>query len=580
MIEKPLSEALRYGRKPVLRPLNATNSGRAPANAQIRPAQDERFESWKEISAYLKRGVRTAQRWERLEQLPVHRHKHSRQESVYAVRSEIDEWRESRKPWKQWLNSNEKGERPRLRLAVLPFENISKNPEEEYFADGLTEEMIAQLCRAHPGTLGVIARTSVMRYKGTEKTAEEIGKELRVDALLEGSVRRYGDQLRVTAQLIQVKDECHLWAETYDRKVIDVLEIQSSVAEQIAKSLELQLLPKREAKPARNSAAHDAYLRGRYFWNRRTVPEFFRAIEYFKRAVEIDPEFAQAHSGLADTYSTLGWYGVLTGKEAWERAEASARKALETDPNLAEGHTSLAFGLHSFEWDWAESEREYRRALELDPNYVTGHQWYAFFLMAMGRMEEAEEQMKKALALDPLSLTLNSYYGWVLYFARKYDEAVEQVLRALDIEQDFLIAHFILGLVYSKKNMVREAIREYRVAREMVGENVLVLTGLAHVYGMAGKKREARQHLEKLLNLRDQHVSPYQVAYAYAGCGMKDGAIEQLERAVDQRESWLPLLSVEPGLDGLRGDARFEKIVARLKFPARALPRGARSAAR
>jgi TolB-like protein/Tfp pilus assembly protein PilF len=486
---------------------------------------------------------------------------------VYALRSEIDEWRESRKPWKQWLNQQDAGRRPRLRLAVLPFENISRNPEEEYFADGLTEEMIAQLGRVNPETLGVIARTSVMRYKGTEKSAETIGRELHVDALLDGSVRRHGDQVRVTAQLIQVKDQSHLWSETYDRKVVDVLEIQTNVAEQIAKSLELQLVSKRTAKAVPNPAARDAYLRGRYFWNRRTVPEFFRAIEYFKRAVEIDPKYALAHAGLADTYSTLGWYGGWTGKEAWERAEAAARTALEVEPHLAEGHTSLAFGLHSFEWDWAESEREYRRALELDPNYVTGHQWYAFFLMAMGRMDEAEEQMKQALALDPLSLTLNSYYGWVLYFARKYDEAVEQVLRALDIEPDFLVAHFILGLVYSQKRMVREAIREYRIAQEIVGESVLVLTGLAHICGQAGKRREAKQYLDKLLRLKDQHVSPYQVAYAYAGCGMKDEAMEFLERAVEQRESWLPHLRVEPGLDGLRGEQRFQKIVSRLKFP-------------
>ena len=560
----------------VPRPVNDSAAGLAPAPLSRKAAEDERFESWKEISAYLKRGVRTAQRWEKFERLPVHRHLHTRQESVYALRSEIDEWRESRKPWKQWLSTGEGGERPVPRLAVLPFENLSKNPEEEYFADGLTEEMIAQLCRANRGTLSVIARTSVMRYKGTEKTVEQIGKELRVDALLEGSVRRYGDQLRVTAQLIQVKDESHLWAETYDRKVIDLLEIQTSVAEQIAKSLELQLLPKSDAKPARNAAAHDAYLRGRYFWNRRAVPEFFRAIEYFKRVVDIDPDYALAHSGLADTYSTLGWYGVLTGAEAWERAEASARKALKADPRLAEAHTSLAFGLHSFAWDWAESEREYRLALELDPNYVTGHQWYAFFLMAMGRMEEAEQHMKQALALDPLSLTLNSYYGWVLYFARKYDEAVEQVLRALDIEQDFLIAHLILGLVYSQKKMVREAIREYQTAREIVGESVLVLTGLAHVFGMAGKKREAKENLEKLLKLKDQHVSPYQIAYAYAGCGMTDRAIANLELAVEQRESWLPHLTVEPGLDGLRDDPRFRKIVERLRFPATTLPRDAK----
>ena len=553
--------------------LNTAAARRVPAQAPLKRAPDERFESWKEIAVYLKRGVRTAQRWERFEQLPVRRHKHSRQESVYALRTEIDEWRESRKPWKQWLLSKEVKEQRRLRLAVLPFENISRNPEEEYFSDGLTEEMIVKLGRTYPDALSVIARTSVMSYKGREKTAEQIGKELQVDALLEGGVRRYGDQLRVTAQLIQVKDQSQLWAATYDRKVVDVLEIQSNVAEQIAKALELQLFPVRNRKPAqpKNPAAHDAYLRGRYFWNRRTVTEFFRAIEYFKRAVEIDPNYALAHSGLADTYSTLGWYNVLTGREAWERAEASARKALEVDPNLAEGHTSLAFGLHSFAWDWAESEREYRRAIELDPNYATGHQWYAMFLMAMGRMEEAEEQMKNALSLDPLSLTLNSYYGWVLYFARKYDEAVEQVLRALDIEQDFLISHFILGLIYSQKKMAREAIREYRIAREITGENLLVLTGLAHVCGMAGKMREAKQYLKKLMALKDQPVSPYQIAYACAGCKMYDKAIEQLELAVEQRESWVPHLMVEPGLDPLRDDPRFQKILAQMRFP-KAIP--------
>lgn len=553
----------------VTTPIGVTG-GRARAQAAVKATRDERFESWKEISAYLKRGVRTAQRWERFEQLPVRRHKHARQESVYALRSEIDEWRESRKPWKQWLTSSQDGAQSRLRLAVLPFENISKNPEEEYFADGLTEEMIAQLGRSYSETLSVIARTSVMRYKGTEKSAEDIGRELHADALLEGSVRRYGDQLRVTAQLIHVKDQSHLWAETYDRKVVDVLEIQGNLAEQIAKSLELQLVPKRSGKAAPNSAARDAYLRGRYFWNRRTVPEFFRAIEYFKRAVEIDPQYALAHSGLADIYSTLGWYGVLTGREAWERAEEAARNALRIDRDLAEAHTSLAFGLHSFAWDWAGAEREYRLGVELDPNYVTGHQWYAFFLMAVGRMNEAEEQMKQALALDPLSLVLNSYYGWVLYFARRYDEAIEQVMRALDIEQRFLIAHLILGLIYAQKGMHRESIREYRVAREIAGENVLVLTGMAHVSGMAGRTQEGKQYLEKLRALEStQHVSPYQIAYACTGCKRYDEAIEELERAVDQRESWLPHLQVEPGLDGLRGDARFQKIVARLKFPVR-----------
>lgn len=530
-----------------------------------------RLDSWKEIASYLKREVRTAQRWEKLEHLPVHRHQHDKLGSVYAFPAELDRWWKERRPRLESENVAEAAAGGRLRLAVLPFENLSGNPEEEYFADGMTEEMIAQFGRLHPEQLSVIARTSMMQYKGTRKTIEQVGKELHVDAVLEGSVRRAADRLRITAQLIQVSDQSHLWAETYDRTVADVLEIQTSVAEHIAKSLEVQLMPKPQPKPAastRNSAAHDAYLRGRYFWNRRTEPEFFRAIEYFKSAVEMDPNFALAHSGLADIYNTLGWYGVLTGKEAWERAEAAARKALAIDKDLAEAHTSLAFTLHSFAWDWAASGQEYRRAIELDPNYVTAHQWYAFYLMALGRLEEAAEQMNQGLALDPLSLVLNSYLGWVHYFSRKYDQAIKQIQKTLDMEPKFLIAHFILGLTYAQKKMPKEATREFQLAREIMGESVLVLTGLAHVNGLAGKTAEAKRYLQKLkLLAKSQHVSPYQIAYACAGCGMKDEAFKELELAVEERASWLVHLRIEPGLDKLRSDPRFEKIAARLQFP-------------
>jgi len=544
-----------------------------PSKPVSRPASGVRLESWKEIANYLNRNVRTAQRWERLERLPVRRHKHLKHESVYAYKHEIDAWREQRQPLQEWLNAAEGGGNGKLRLAVLPFQNLFQDSEEDYFADGLTEEMITQLGRSHPSELGVIARTSVMQYKDTAKSIEQIGKELRVDAVLEGSVRRAGERLRISAQLIRVQDQSHLWAETYDRPAKDVLEIQTNVAEQIARSLELQLLPKHSpaapAKPHRpDSMAHDAYLRGRYFWNRRSEPEFFRAIEYFKKAVEIDPQYARAYSGLADIYNTLGWYGVLTGKESWERADSFARKALTIDAGLAEAHTSLAFALHSYAWDWAGSEREHLKAQELDPNYVTGHLWYAFFLMAMGRLDEAEQQMKQALALDPLSLVQNSYYGWVLYFSRKYEEAAEQILRTLDMDSKFLIAHFILGLVYAQQGKARQSIREYELAREIAGENALVLSGLAHVCGLAGKRAQGRGYVEKLKLLsKRQHVSPYRIAYGYATCGSREEALAEIEKAFAQRESWLPLLRVEPGLDALRSDARFQEMLARMKFP-------------
>ncbi|GAC1620688.1 MAG: hypothetical protein PVS2B2_18590 [Candidatus Acidiferrum sp.] len=549
----------------------AKSTGSAPKTPPQR-AQADRLDSWKEIASYLNRNVRTVQRWEMLEQLPIHRHTHLKNESVYAFKSEVDAWRDKRQPLQEWMKATDSGGQVRLRLAVLPFQNFFEDSREDYFADGLTEEMIAQLGRAHPHDLGVIARTSMMQYKGSEKSVAQIGKELRVEAVLEGSVRRVGDRLRITAQLIRVRDESHLWAETYDRAVADVLEIQKDVAEQIAKSLELQLLPKQTPhlpNPSTdNSAAYDAYLRGRYFWNRRVEPEFFRAIEYFKRAVEIDPGYAQAHAGLADIYNTLGWYGVLTGKEAWERAESAARKALAMNANLAEAHTSLAFGLSSFAWDWEGSEREHQLALHLDPNYVTGHLWYAFFLMAMGRFEEAEQEIKRALSLDPLSMVQNSYFGWVLYFARKYDEAAEQVLKALDMDPDFLIAHLILGLVYAQKGLAKQAIREYRLAGDIAGENALVLSGLAHIHGLAGKKTEGKRYVEKLRRLsKSQHVSPYQIAYGCATCGLEEEAIKEFELALEERTGWIQLLMVEPGLDGLRTHSRFAKIMERLKFP-------------
>ncbi len=382
-----------------------------------------------------------------------------------------------------------------------------------------------------------------MRYKGSQKNIAEIGAELRVEFILEGSVRRAGERLRIAAQLVRVGDQSHLWAESYNRSATDVLDIQTSVAEEIANALELQLLPNHKpiANAARthNPAAYDAYLRGRFCWNRRTESEFFRATEYFKRAVDIDPKFSLAYSGLADTYSTLGWYGVLTGKEAWERADQAARAALQLDPNSAEAHASLAFVLHSFAWDWESAEREYLRALELDRNYVLARWWYAFFLAAMNRLPEAEQHMKAALALDPLSLVFNAYYGWILHFAHRYEESCEQLLKTLDIEPNFLIAHFILGLVYSKIGQGARAVREFKLAREIGGDNALALSGLARTNGRAGKKVEATRCIEKLRRLAEfQNVSSYHLASASIDCGSLDRACVELRQSIERRDCW------------------------------------------
>ncbi|HWT88614.1 MAG TPA: hypothetical protein VN454_07400 [Candidatus Angelobacter sp.] len=538
-----------------------------------RPSREDCLDSWKEIADYLNRNVRTVQRWERLEDLPVSRHRHLKKGSVYALKSAIDEWRQNRQPLKTWIEAVEPAQQKRPRLAVLPFNNFSGNSiEDEYFADGLTEEMIARLCSAYSNELGVIARTSMMRYKGSQKNIAEIGAELRVEFILEGSVRRAGERLRIAAQLVRVGDQSHLWAESYNRSATDVLDIQTNVAEEIANALELQLLPNRKpiANAARthNPAAYDAYLRGRFCLNRRTEPEFFRATEYFKRAVDIDPKFSLAYSGLADTYSTLGWYGVLTGKEAWERADQAARAALQLDPNSAEAHASLAFVLHSFAWDWESAEREYLRALELDRNYVLARWWYALFLAAMNRLPEAEQQMKSALALDPLSLVLNTYYGWILFFAHRYEDSCEQLLKTLDIEPHFLIAHFILGLVYSRMGQGARAVREFKLAREIGGDGTLALSGLARTSGRAGKKPEATRCLEKLRRLTDlQNVSAYHLACASIDCGNPDRACAELCQSIERRDCWSTLLQVDPVWEDLYDDKRFCEVIKLMKFP-------------
>jgi TolB-like protein/Tfp pilus assembly protein PilF len=551
-----------------------------PRYAPVRRSREDRLDSWKEIAQYLDRNVRTAQRWERTEQLPIRRHRHLKQGSVHAFKSDIDEWRKKREPLLNLIDSVEPQRDKRTRLAVLPFRNFGENTEDEFFADGLTEEMIAQLGRGHSSELGVIARTSVMLYKDSPKNIHEIGKELRVDAVLEGSVRRAGERMRVTAQLVRVSDQSHLWAENYDCTAADLLDVQSAVAEKIAKALELQLLPRQAALAAvsapENSAAYEPYLRGRYYWNRRAEAEFFRAAEYFRRAIEIDPRFALAHCGLADIYSTLGWYGVLTGSEAGERAEACARRALEINPQLAEAHTSLAFVLHSFAWDWSAAEREYLVSLELNRNCVFARWWYAFFLAAMRRTEEAELQMKHALALDPLSLVLNAYYAWVLYFSRRYEEAVAQALKTLEMDKSFIIARFILGLSYARIGKGAASIREFQKARELGGENPLVLSGLAHTYGSARKPKLAKPFLSRLREFSgQQYVSPYHVAFGCVACGLGEEAIGELERGFEKRSSWLPLLQIEPGWDCLRKDSRFAALVERMNFPRQAVARSA-----
>jgi len=531
---------------------------------------DERLDSWKSIAAYLRREVRTVQRWEKTEGLPVKRHGHCKVATVYAIKSELDSWWKGREPVRGSVRVVAAA-KVRRRLAVLAFDNLSGDPEQEYFSDGLTEEMIAQLGRLRPDRIGVIARTTMMQYKGTQKSIEQIGRELGVDYLLEGSVRRANQRARITAQLIRVSDQTHLWAESYERALEDILAIQIEVAERIARSLTVELLPDEQAvlvgASTTSATAHDAYLRGRYSWNKRSEESFAKAIEYFRQAVELDPEYAAAHAGLADCYDTLGWYGALPAGEAYRNAQAAAMRALQINERLAEAHAALAYGKQFHEWNWEEIEKEYRRALDLDANYVTAHHWYALFLAAMGRQDEALEQIKRARKLDPLSLIVSVAEGRILHFARRFDDAIEQFRRIVELDPSFIPAHCDLGASCEEKGMLHQALAEFETCVDLSRSGTLYVAAVAEVHARLGNSDEALKILSQLQASSDKYVSPHSVAFIYASLGELDQAFSWQEKAYEERDASLVWVKVAAESDALRADMRFVDLVRRMNFP-------------
>jgi len=491
-----------------------------------RPAS-ERLDSWKEIAAYLGRDVRTVQRWEQTEGLPVKRHLHQSQYTVYAFRPEIDIWIRDRRLPNEPAVQAPSAAQSRRGLAVLPFGNLSGDTEQEYFNDGLTEEMVVQLGRLRPDKLGVIGRTTMMQYKGTQKSIAEIGRELGVDYLL---------------------------------------------AERIARSLAMELIPDHEAEVSRsstaNAAAHDSYLRGLYLWNTRSEDGFLKAIEYFKTATVRDPNYAAAYVGLALCYVTLGWYGALPTVEAYRRAATAAARALALNEGLAEGHTAMGYAKHLYEWNWSKVEDEHRRALELNPSHVTGHQWYALFLAAMRRFDEALSHMQRALELDPLSLVINAHVGWLLYFMRENDGAIQQLEKTVELEPKFEISRYFLGQAYVQSEMYAEAIETLTICADLSGRHPGALAALIYACGRAGRGAEARALLKEMKAIqRHRFVSPYFFALAYTGCGQKDFAFEWFEKALEDRSGWLANLNIEPGLDPIRSDPRFRNLLRRVGLP-------------
>ncbi|HEU5453710.1 MAG TPA: tetratricopeptide repeat protein [Terriglobales bacterium] len=588
---------------------------------------EDQLESWKEIAAYLGRDVRTVQRWEKSEGLPVHRHLHEKQGSVYAFRGEIDGWRAGRDvaalrdageepngaatsepaprgeeatptsarqarklptmlavvllllasgAFLGWLVLREKhtpqSHGPAM-IAVLPFDNLSGDPAQEYFSDGMTEELIVQIGRLHADGLDAIAVGSTMAFKRSAKPLAEIARQLGVSYVVQGAVRRSGDRVRVSAHLIRAVDDAHLWDESYDRDLRDVLALQSEVAEAIAGGISVNL--GRTAHPARSvdPLAYEAYLKGRNFWNKRTPEDLTRAIAEFQQATRIDPDYSPAYVGLADSYELLGSaeMGVLPPREAMPLARQAATRALDLDPQLAEAHASLAHIKLIYDWDFGGAEKEFQRAIALNPAYATAHQWYALLLNAQGRTAAALAELKRAQELDPLSPAVRSAVSEAFYFARQYDRAEAEARRALELDGDFVLGLLNLGRAQEQQGRLEEAIATFERASSLTGHGPAMSMFVAHARAAKGDVRGGREILAYLLRLRRDnrvYVPPLYLASLYAALDDRARAFAQLQQALDERCEYLIYLDRDPMADGLRSDPRFARLLQQASLPA------------
>jgi len=456
-------------------------------------------------------------------------------------------------------------------LAVLPLANLSQDTDQDYFADGMTEALITGLARAV--SLRVISRTSVMRYKNLRQPLPKIAEELNVDGIIEGTVFRAGKRIRITVQLLHAPTDRHLWTSSYERELRDVLTLQRELAEAIACEISGQLKsPRRRVRniaPRHSAEAHEAHLKGRYWWNQRTEQGLSKSIEFYREALSIDSGYALAYAGLADSYALLGSrrLGGNSPSETMLKARENAKKALCLDETLAEAHLSLAFVKFQFDWDWTGAEKEFRRAINLNPNSATSHYRYAMYLATMSRMSEAVSEMKRAHELDPLSPIILTAQGRLFHFQRRYDNAIECHRKALAIGSNFIEAHFNLGMVYEQKLMFREAISQFSKVTRLCGPRASFWSaGLGHAYGLAGMHKRARNILNHLLETTSpvSATSPFDVAWVYLGLGEKDAALTWMDKAFAEHCSPLVYQDIEPALDPLRPDPRFENLLRRM----------------
>ena len=576
---------------------------------------ESRLDSWKEIALYLHRDVTTVQRWEKQEGMPVHRHLHHKRGSVYALSSELDAWRQSRKlrldevqepvleapadldgqqttvqGGRRWFalsaavailaalltlvyvaTRSRTGDvgRPKIRsLAVLPLQNLSGDPSQDFIANGMTEELIGRLSRIHG--LRVISRTSSMHFKNTQLALPEIARMLAVDAIVEGSLVREGQQIRVHAQLIRAATDEHIWAGEYQRNYESILEVQGEVARSIVEQVALNLSPEERARLVSgrpvDPQAYENYLKGRYYFSQRTEDALHKSIASFQQAITSDPGYAPAYSGLAEAYAMLGFRGGLPSKDALLDAKKAALKAIELDNLLAEPHASLAFIAETYDWDWPGAEREYKQALELSPSNAQAHNWYAGYLTYTGRFNEGIAEAMRARELDPLSLPLNNALAGRLLAGGRYDEALGQVQRTLELDDHFAPAHQTLGWIYLHSGKQKEAIREFQHALELSGaEDTDIQLDLGFACAVSGQREEARRILVKLERMHQQGIAPSaSVAILYGALGETSEAFAWLEKAYEERDPQLTYLKAGRRFAPLRKDPRFGQFVGRV----------------
>ena len=579
--------------------MSTTDSTRPPGSPAA--AVSDRLDGWKEIAAYLDREVRTVQRWEKSEGLPVHRLQHDKLGTVWAVKTELDDWQTQRqaKP----PDSDEEGEEDsqspawlkpalmtlgviaiaavgywvykhppfaakqerKVMLVVLPFENTSGDPNQEYFSDGLTEEMIAQLGKLNPQKLGVIARTTSMTYKHTTKTASAIGRELGADYILEGSVFRSQQRVRITGQLIQVKDQTHVWANTYDSDLSDTLVLQNDVAQAVAREVEIKLTPGAQARLDQprplNPQAHDAYLKGLDSWNSRTEAGFRQSINYFSQAIAKDPNYALAYVGLADAYASTGFYGARPPSEVYPEAKRAALRALEIDDTLAEAHDALGDVRAEYDWDFPGAESEFRTAIQSNASDARAHEVYALLLARLGRTREALNEIQQAKQLDPGSPFIRTHVGVIYYYTRQFDRALAACEEARDRYPTFALAHMWVGVVDVQKGLYDQGIGELQESLKLAPGNSYLEALLGYADAMAGKRDAALAVLRELETRRQQkYVSPAYIGLIYTGLKDKDQAFAWADQALQDRSVWLIYLKTEPMVDPLRSDERFLKL--------------------